>query len=112
MAVKDQDFEAWAGDHATVPFTVDGLSDLATEAQSVRWKVAGTSRSEPIISKSSESVSEIAFDDNKFDVFILPEDTVDLSPKKYYHEAEVIDINGIVKTVAYGTMTLHPTIIK
>jgi len=114
MAATKQDFEVWAGDHADLVFTVtDEETVLET---TVRWKMAETVNSDPLIVKNGASIT---LSGNTFTVHLDPEDTrsVEASArhyngKKYYHEAEVRDADNKVFTVSTGEVTLWNTIIK
>ncbi len=109
MAKKDQDFEMWAGDHKELKFTVEDVSDLI--GCSIRWKCSRNTKSDPLIIKRSDD-GDITTNDNIFTVLLKPDDTADLRTRiHYYHEAEMVDDNDDVTTVAIGRMYLHPTII-
>lgn len=106
MAARNQDFEMWAGDNKWVTFTVEDLSNLTD--YTIRW---GISR---FVGGSKTLLKEVPAHDvtgNIFTVKLIPEDTKELDPRTYYHEAEITSPNGEISTVSVGKMTLHHTIL-
>lgn len=45
-------------------------------------------------------------------VNLLPDETKDLRPKTYYHEASIADALGNPRTVKCGPLTVEPTLIN
>ena len=108
-----KNFTMYSGDSKDIRIDVtdaDGEpANLATPV-AVRWQLARSATQEPLISKSLED-GEITMDGaSSFIVTLAPEDTIELSGK-YYHEAEVILIGGIVATVVSGTARVLPALI-
>lgn len=111
MAVTEQNFKMFQGDHKVLLFTVEDMEDL-TEAK-IRWKVALRPTSEPLIIKSTENAGQIYIENNTFRVEINKEDTLPLDTRRtYYHEAEITDDAGYPSTVSTGKMKVHSTLIK
>lgn len=107
MALKDQNFEVWQGDHKTIQCTVRDVEALPY-AQA-KWIMAVNVGTAPLINKAGTIV------DNVITINLLPADTDEipedlLHPKNnFYHELEVIDNYGNVSTVATGTVRVYPT---
>ncbi len=108
MAQIDQDFEMWQGDHKVLTFTVADVETL--EGATIRWATAYLSPYKPVAVEKAGQMD--GAERNTFTVILNTADTADLDPGTYYHEAEVVDAAGNKSTVAVGTMTLHPTLLK
>ena len=111
MAYKDQDFEIFAADNKNLVFTVDDVTSLS--ACIVKWRAATNPSGTALITKSSEDSDEITIDGTTFTVKLVPADTESLTGyKEYYHEAEIVDSDLNVTTVAIGTMLVYPQLIR
>jgi len=109
MAVKEQNFEMWAGDYKKITFVVLDVEDLA--GASIQWIMAQSAKSEPILTKES-TANEINISKNEFTVELLSEDTKDITVGTYYHEAAITDIENHAVTVATGKVTINPSLKK
>lgn len=81
-------------------------------AQSIRWWAARSVRHEPAIKKELDAGSLSLGGPNVFFFDLWPQDTDDLAPGNYYHEAEVITASGRVYTVMTGSLRIEPQLIR
>jgi len=119
MTAENQDFTITRGDHAQLLITVRDSDDnpkLLTGA-TINWQCAPREVSATAIISKISGVSPSEIDivggspDDEFIVFLVPADTILLTEKFYYHEAEVTDINGNIVTVTRGLITTKPQLI-
>jgi len=104
MALLDQDFEMWSGDSITLNFVIEDTADLAGSS-SIKWAMSRSVRGPKLINK------EGTYEANVVTIELIPEDTEDIRPSRYYHELEIIDGEGRVSTAAIGSMRIWPTLI-
>ncbi|OME86914.1 hypothetical protein BK120_08300 [Paenibacillus sp. FSL A5-0031] len=103
MAMKNQNFEMFAGDTKNVTVTVTGV-DLT--GASVKWAMKKSIyNAEPDVYKDTLTGVTITAPD-KFVIAFKPADTAALSGG-FYHEAEVTDASGNVSTLLSGTITVN-----
>lgn len=110
MATRNQDFEIWAGNDKWMTFIVEDMDNL--DGYEARWAVSKYENSSAIFTK------EVPVQDmsgNSFTVKLDPEDTKELSPGTYYHEAKVDNRDSDheqrgVFTVATGNLIVHNSI--
>jgi len=107
MAVKDQNFEMWAGDYKEITFEVEDVESL--EGTTIKWAMAEAPDAEILVQK--ETPDGITIDENTFTVKLEAEDTQALKPRNYYHEAEVTDIESHTSTVAVGIIAIRPALL-
>jgi len=100
MAIKDQNFEMWAGDYKKVTFVMQDIEDLA--GSSVKWIMAQSAKSEPLL------IKDCTVNKNEFTVEILPTDII--TAGTYYHEAVVTDTEANPVTVAIGKVIVNPSL--
>ncbi len=105
MAVKEQNFEMWAGDYKKIVFVVQDVEDLT--GASAKWVMAQSSKSEPLLVKEG-IISTV--NKNEFTVELLSTDTEAITPATYYHEAVVSDTQNHIVTVATGKVTINPSL--
>lgn len=110
------DFTMYQGDTKILEVTVkDEAGAVVNIADTtIRWQLAKTARSaEALIAKETggDGITIVDAAAGRFDVAIDPEDTVDLSARAYYHEAEVDDA-GVISTVLTGKATIRQALIK
>lgn len=111
------DFSMYAGDDKILQVTVRDLVGTTvdiTDFTEIRWALSkSVGRQPPILEKVlSAGVEIISGGVGRFDVTINSADTESLRHGDYYHEAEVINEDGLVATVLAGTVTILPTLIK
>lgn len=113
MAYKNQDFEVWQGDDFKINYAVEGVQS-ASDLISARWAIARSRSSNPLLEKVSTNPGEIEIDtvSNIVSIILFSAETLNLKEQKYYCELEVFDSEGLRTTIAIGTMTLYPTILK
>jgi hypothetical protein len=115
MAEVNQDFEMFRGDDATLVISVknaDGSPKNLTGSTAIRWAMSRSPSDDvALISKTLGSgVSYIDQIGGVFQVQIAAADTEDLSPRSYYHEAEVTDASNRKSTVLIGTVAIKPSL--
>jgi hypothetical protein len=122
MVATAQNFSIPAGNTRTLEFLVTVTDYEFDESAAVcEWRMADstqpTTEDQIRISKSSEDpggyvrlVREAG--DLKLYVDLLPEDTIDLTPGKFYHEAQVKVSGELRDTIAMGSVTVLPTFIR
>lgn len=109
MTLKSQNFDVHQGSGVLLQFTCTdpqgNIVDLTgLSANQIRWQLAQDANSTPIISKSiGAGITIVNPAAGRFDVAVLPADTVSLQPIKYYHEAKLTDQYNNKSTLAYGT---------
>lgn len=107
MAFEDQDFIIYAGDCKRIIFEVENV-DLLKPTTKIRWSVARSVRTTPLITITDESPQ--AFIDGDWVIIdIQPSDTANLRTGRYYHELELTEENCIY-TVSLGMMTVLPVL--
>ncbi len=104
MALRNQDFEIWAGDDKQLVFTIEDVISIAG-AQQVKWAMSRSVRGEKLINK--EGFAE----GNKAVIELVSEDTRNIRRGRYYHELEIRDTAGKISTAAIGTVQINPTLI-
>lgn len=110
------DFTIYAGDSKVLVVTVrddDGvLVDLA--GATIKWSasqlLSGAFSAEASIMKDDGDGIEVT-GTGVFEVELLPADTESLSGK-FYHEAEITDVEDNIFTVLTGRMTVKPALIR
>lgn len=106
----------YAGDDKILEVTVKDLAgDVVdiTDFIEIRWSMAKAVTRPPIIEKTLGSGIElINGGSGRFNVTLNSADTEALRQGVYYHEAEVINMDGLVATVLAGQATILPTLIK
>lgn len=133
-----QNFTIYAGDTATIYIPItdsDGNPVDLTGAQRARWWLGKAAKSVGAdVYLKKDSLNAIRCDDGvvRNEVQILPFETdkwqlvvhingadtetggATLIPKPaiYYHEAEIVDANGVIATVALGSATIGATIVR
>lgn len=116
-----QNFTLPAGDTATIPVTIDpatlGNFDWDDETMQAWWEVYDQAYGvpapgvNPIIVKTNLSGSSLIIPDSPSYTFLIEmvtADTIGLL-RNYYHEATIIDVNGVRITPFSGIMTITPT---
>jgi len=109
MAVKEQNFEMWAGDYKKVTFVVQDIENLV--GANIQWIMAQSAKSEPVLTKES-TANEININKNEFTVELSSVDTKDIAAGTYYHEAIITDTENHTVTVATGKVTINPSLKK
>lgn len=114
MPIK-QSFELFAGDDLDLQITVrnadDALYDLTNAA--IAWKVAQTVNSAALISKSvgaGITISNQVTNKGEFVVTLTASDTT-LTPRYYYHEADITPPGGKRSTVIYGQVLIKASLV-
>lgn len=121
-----QDFSVPAADDMDVTFNLDPTDNINLLGARVRWAAFEQAYGQPGVSdfsggfsapvemilKDSDAggVSVLESPPDTFVVHLVSADTLGLLAN-YYHEAQIIDINGNRATVVYGTMTVTQTFI-
>jgi len=116
MVLKGQDLEMVAGDNCDIEFEVNdpgGLDVDLTDA-TVDWYLKESADTEvALLHKDNSEGDGVEVTDPTHGVVVVhlvPEDTADLAPGKYFHGITVTDIDDKVYTVAMGYMTLLPKV--
>ncbi|MGU3539962.1 hypothetical protein [Methylobacterium sp. A54F] len=121
MPALDQTLALWAGDTRRVTIPVrdaDKSAPNLSDATAAWWMGdAPTSAAEPkrvLIRKATGAELTIVQVDGVWSLrfTIETEDTLNLPPGAYYHEAEVTDADGNRSTVTVGRFVIQPTIIR
>jgi hypothetical protein len=104
------DFEMFAGDSDEIEITLtgdDGDPYVLLDA-SAKWALARSAKHTAEIEKNSTD-GDITIDpyEGTITMPILPEDTAELADGLYYHEMELTEADGTVKTIMYGQITLR-----
>jgi len=113
MTQTNQDVELWAGDTKQLVVTVtdDAGDPKDLTGATVRWILQGRpADSSPLLDKDNDAKGGVTIVDAAGGVFrvdLSPEDTEELSPRTYYHEAEVTDASGNISTVLIGSLVIH-----
>ena len=107
MTEENQNFEIWQGDDLQLTFAVEGVDSL--EGVNIRWGYAPLPGGAPLAVKTI--ASGIAVSGTTFTVTLEPPDTLNARPGNYFHEAEISD-DTQTRTIAIGTMTIRPAILK
>lgn len=109
------DFTMFAGDSKTLEVTVKDADGVVVDitGATIRWSLARSVNSTPaLLQKAVGSGITITDGPNgRFDVALANADTETLSDA-YYHEAEVILLDGTIATVVSGAVTIKRTLIK
>lgn len=108
--------DIFSGDDVRLEFTVtaDDGTALDLTNMSIEWGLAKSPASSLILTKSSTTVGEIEVVDavsGRFDVILVPADTVDLGSKSLYHEVELTDVGGSEFTVFNGRLYVRETLV-
>lgn len=114
MVTTSAHFSMIAGEYRALNVTVqqDGLTVNLSGVQYVDWALAVNERSEPLFRKSYPTSGVLLSDPTNgvFTVEIDREDTAELEPGIYYHQAQYV-INDQTITAFVGTVRIRPTII-
>lgn len=97
-----QDFTMYIDSHQILEFEVEDIETI--EGADVKWKLAKTRDSTPLIIKTAVPVTG-----NTFTVTVEPEDNQDLTQGTYYHEARV-EYEGYSRPVAMGIVSVVNTL--
>lgn len=100
--IKNQNFEMNAGDSKKiiVPVVDEAGILLDLTGAIVRWRLGRGPSIPPLLEK--ESPAGITIEGTRFVITLEPADT-QLLKGKFYHEAELTEIDGTVSTVMIGT---------
>ncbi len=111
MTAENQDAKMWSQDHKNLRFTVEDAESLI--GTTITWKMAKEVEDDYLIKKRipNGGSEAIEIDGNTFTVKLKPEDTHNREGV-YYHEAEIIDVEGRISTVAVGQMRIMPVLIR
>jgi len=111
MTAENQNFKMWQQDHKKLKFTVEDTDNLF--GSTVTWKMAKEVEDDYLIKKRTPNSGdeEVEIDGNVFYVNLMPQDTKNRQGL-YYHEAEIIDVEGRISTVAVGEMRIMPVLIR
>lgn len=88
----------------------DGLPVDITDAQSIKWAAARTVNDTAVIQKSL--ASGITINTPTSFMFDITDVESEALSGNYYHEAEVINDQGLVYTPLFGRLTIPKTLIK
>lgn len=110
-ASTGQDFDIYAGNTATITFTVVDGDGAAKDigGATILWRAARDGIRKRVVLRKTGSVSGDG-SGGVFTVALAATDTANLKAGKYYHEAKVTDASSNVATVTTGTMTVKDTI--
>ena len=116
MTKEGQHFTVWKGNDYTPYVVVDlaGHSDLTLYQSDIFWAVSKKNKDEePIIYKDKTDGGGIhILDKNLFSISLNKEDTQDMAPGIYYHEARLVDMYGNVSILMTGHMRLKGALLK
>lgn len=109
--LKKQDFKMYAGDTKDIVVTVKTASGAVVDlsSASVKWALKRHTHGPHDVFKKTGGGGITITDvlGGVFTVRLNSIDTKDLHQGRYYHEAEVTDMQGNVSTVMTGTVTLE-----
>lgn len=108
MTQKNQNFSMFSGDtkDLIVAVTDNGQAiDLA--GSSIKWAMKRSVRDVQSIIQKETGGGGIVASSSSFTVRLNSEDTENVVPGRYYHEAEITDVVGNVSTVMTGTITIE-----
>lgn len=88
----------------------DGNPIDITAAESIKWQAAANASSMPVIEKSLVNGIEINTPTSFMFDISAPES--EILNGNYYHEAEIINDQGLIYTPIYGRLTVSKTLIK
>jgi hypothetical protein len=110
--LESQNFSVYQGNEMDITLDIDPDDSITLVGSNIMWKVYAQSYGNPtgaaLIEKDNSVDGTITVEDPETATLNIPlteEDTVDLDPRNYYHEAT---IDGV--TVAHGIMTLLDTL--
>lgn len=125
MPATGEDITHWCGDSRTITIPVLDVNGaaVALPGATARWWMGKNARatgdnvyvqkstSDGIAITGPATVGGVA---NVYSLSITldPEDTEDLKPGSWYHEAEVVDASGNVSTVTIGTFILKRDLVR
>ena len=118
MEQVSQDFELFKGDSKDLPVTVcDKNGDVVdiTDATIRWWAGKREATGEVVIQKDIGSPVGIVITDavgGKFTITLDPVDTINLTDKFLYHEAEILDNTGRPTTIMFGIIELRDSLIS
>jgi hypothetical protein len=107
MTVENEKAKIFAGNNAVLQVLVS--SDIAVSLDmEATYKIAN------VLRKSIDNGISLSLVDDSLLITIelTRDDTIDVTPGKYYHEIEVKDVNGDPYTVMTGHMEIAKTIIR
>lgn len=113
MAARGQDFEMFSGEQKelAIAITDDAGAAVDLTGVTVRWSLARTARSAPLIEKvTGDGIVVTDAAGGACTVTLVPADTEALEGD-YYHEAEVTDGAGRPTTVLHGRARIKPNLI-
>ena len=108
MATENDTLTIYIDSHQEIEFEVDDIADLV--GTEIKWKLALKVDGDVIIEKSSTVAAQLDFADDKFTVYLEPDDNRDLMPGLYYHEARIQDVSDNTRPVAYGNVNVVDTL--
>lgn len=108
------DFTMYSGDTKDVLVQVLDENNLIVDitGATIKWQVAqNTEPTTPILTKTTASGIDIVDGESGlFQINLTTSDTASLSGK-YYHEAQVTELNSDISTVMAGIMTILPDLV-
>lgn len=111
MELTAQEILIYRGDNRTIPVTVtDDAGAVNLTGASIRFSVKKRKKdTDYIIKKSEADPAEINVTDainGLFEIYIVPDDTQDLSITTYYFDIEITDSTGKTYTISMGTFKI------
>jgi len=111
MPALNQNFEIWAGDTPFINIVITRENQVVDiSGTTIKWVVKDYVDAETnhILKTTGDGITIIEPANGKCQISLDREDTLNLSGK-YYHEAELTDVEGRVSTILLGMVTIHPS---
>jgi hypothetical protein len=108
MTETGQDVDVWAHDYVELIFVVEESDGTTADLSgaSAEWHAASGQGGDAVLSDSDSDVSVSVSDPaaGEITVTIDSNTTGDLGGRRYHHELDVVDANGVRHTVAEGRL--------
>jgi hypothetical protein len=120
MAEESQSFVIPAGNTRTLAFTIKNTTGAPIDvgAATCEWWVSDVDDADTVHFKKKTTdvgnVIRLVYVGETLMLYVdlFEEDTIDLEPGVYYHEAQIIIPDELRDTIAIGRMKVTPTIIR
>lgn len=104
MAMKEQNFEIWAGESIKIFFKVEGFGTI-NEITDIKWRLRESvdSTQDMIYKKLNDGIVK----SGDYAVITLANTDTDKLCGTYHHEARAVDVNGRAATVFIGRAKIN-----
>jgi hypothetical protein len=109
LADLELSWEMFAGDSdgILIPLTGDDGEPYGLYGATAKWALARSAKHTPVLEKDTDDGITIDDEAGTITIPLLPEDTAELADGLYYHELELTELDGTVKTLMFGQITLR-----